>query len=82
MHMGTGENPSEQNPPPAKNPLRQKKTSGQNPPPAKIPIWPKPPSDKKPPSGKKKKKTVNPPLSLINKYHPKLRLFYIKFRLS
>ena len=72
-----------QKPPPAKTPLLQKKQqlSGQNSPPAKISLWPKPPSDKKPPPAKKKKNILPTPLlSLINKYHPKLRLFYIKFR--
>ena len=37
-------------------------------------ILQKSPSDKKPPPSKKK--------TLINKYHPKRRLFYIKFRLG
>ena len=71
VRVGTG-----QNPPPAKK--KKKKTFGQiPPPPAKIPLRPKPPSDKKPPPAK------NPHLlSLINNYHPKLRLFYIKFRLG
>ena len=89
--------PSNQNPPPAKTPLRPKPPSAKtslrpNPPPpkkflknppTKIALWPKPPSGKKPPPAKKKKNILSTPLlSLINKYHPKLRLFYIKFRLG
>ena len=76
----------EQEKTPPANPPRRKPPSGQKTPPAKIPLWPKPPSDQNPPQTKsplcQKKHLANPLLSLINKYHPKLRLFYIKFRLG
>ena len=67
----SGKPPSDQNPTPAKkkknNPVRPP------PPPAKIPLWPKPSSHQtKAPSGKTKNILLNPILSLINKYHPKL----------
>ena len=87
--MGTGQKKTSGQPPPLpdKTPLRQKPPSGK-----KKPLRPKPPSCKNPPPAKtplrqkapsgKKKHLVNPLLSLINKYHPKLRLFYIKFRLG
>ena len=92
QNPSSGQNPLWPKTPPAKTPLRPKPPSGnpplanppppsgQNSPPAKIPLWPKPPSDKKSPP--EKKTSCQPPhLTLINKYHPKLRLFYIKFRL-
>ena len=80
--MGTGQNPPPDKtspptkpPPPGKAPLRPK------PPHAKIPLWSKTPLRQKAPSGEKKNILSTPLLSLIDKYHPKLKLFYIKLRL-